>query len=102
MANGPYEDKFVRASMMDARKAFDDAAKTLENTMSTAKSISAAMDNGALKGDAGENFTEAINNDLTKALQTLQAKMQEMSKDIQKAVDEMDKAVKTAKGRFTN
>jgi uncharacterized protein YukE len=100
MAKGPYEDKFVRESMMTAKKAFEDAAKTLEGTMGTSKAIVSSMEGGALQGEAGAEFCEAISVDLNKATETLRAKCLELASDIQKAVEAMDKEVSKAKSRF--
>lgn len=89
-------------SMRQMSRAFREAAKQLEQTMQDMKKVSKLMQDGALVGDGGQAFASAIDGKLMKRLQALQAKMQEMDKDIRKNVEAMGQAVDTAEDRFEN
>jgi uncharacterized protein YukE len=98
-----YEMPDVRmnyASMERMEKAFRQAAQTIEQTMRTANEISRLMENGALQGQAGDQFRAAINDKLNKRLQVLQAKMQELSQDVKGAVQATRDGISTAQSRF--
>lgn len=90
------------ASMREMSRAFREASKQLEQTMQDMKKVSKLMQDGALVGDGGQAFVSAIDGKLMKRLQALQAKMQEMDKDIRKNVEAMGQAVDTAEDRFEN
>jgi uncharacterized protein YukE len=88
---------------MDAMdKAFKEAAKTMEATISEMGNIAKAMEGGALVGDAGAEFVSAINGKLVKKLNTLMAKMNELNGDIDKAQAANRQAEGTAGKRFKN
>ena len=90
------------ASMREMSRAFKQAAQQLEQTMSDMQKVSKMMEDGALVGDGGQAFKDALDNKLRKRLETLKAKMQEMNKDIAKAMEAMGQAVDTAENRFEN
>lgn len=95
------ERDYMNHSSMDAMsKAFGEAEKTLEATISEMGNIAKAMDDGALVGLGGQAFTDALNNKLKKRLDALKAKMNELNKDVKKAQQANREAEGTAKGRF--
>lgn len=89
-------------SMEQMQKAFHQAHEQLEQTIREMDKIVKLMEGGALVGDGGQAFTEAINNKLKKRLAVLQAKMQEMEGDIHGAVAKTRDGVTTARSRFTD
>jgi hypothetical protein len=60
------------------------------------------MEGGALVGDAGKAFTDAIRSKLIKRMKVIEEKMQEMEKDVKAAVTATRDGVKTAGARFND
>lgn len=89
-------------SMEQMQKAFHQAHEQIEQTIREMDKIVKMMEGGALVGDGGQAFTEAINTKLKKRLAILQAKMQEMEGDIHGAVTKTRDGVSTARSRFTD
>jgi WXG100 family type VII secretion target len=87
-------------SMEQMAKSFHQAHEQLEQTIHEMDKVVKMMEGGALVGDGGQAFTEAINNKLKKRLAVLKAKMQEMEGDIHGAVARTRDGVQTAKTRF--
>lgn len=93
--------KMNYGSMDKMKTAFKQAHTQLNNSMDQMKSLAQMMQNGALQGDAGAAFVNAINRTLMKRMKALHEKMMQMEKDIQEAVNAKKEGVTTAKGRFT-
>ena len=72
-------------TMREMNKAFTAAEKQLQETLSAVKKLGKDMEGGALQGQAGQTFTAAINGPLTRALQKLSGKMNELAGDIEGA-----------------
>lgn len=89
-------------SMRAMAKAFNQAAQQLEATMQEMAKAAKLMEEGALQGDGGQQFSDAINSKLRKRLEALRAKMLEMRQDIHKNIEAMGEAVDTAEDRFEN
>ena len=66
------------------------------------ENIAKSMEGGALVGDAGKAFTEAIRSKLIKRMKVIEEKMQEMEKDIKAAIAATRDGVQTAGARFNN
>jgi uncharacterized protein YukE len=96
------DQKMNYGSMREMSRAFRQASQQLEQTMNDMAKISKMMQDGALVGDGGQAFADALDNKLKKRLEVLRAKMQEMDKDIRKNVEAMGQAVDTAEDRFEN
>lgn len=94
------DERYDHAALTEMSKAFQQAAETLQQTMSSSKEISNMMESGALEGDAGDQFRSVINETLLKKLNNLREKMLEMKKDVDKAMAENKAAVGEAKSRF--
>jgi len=77
------------------------AQQRLQDTVKLAQSISQDMQNGALVGDAGEAFTNALQQAFIPAVNRLADKFEEISKDIKLAISEMKTQDKGA-GNFFN
>jgi WXG100 family type VII secretion target len=89
-------------SMDRMAKAFHNAHQQIGTSISEMEKIAKTMEGGALVGDAGKAFTEAIRSKLIKRMKVIQEKMQELEKDIKLAVGFTRDGVKTAGGRFNN
>lgn len=90
------------ATMREMTKEFQKARKELEETLKAVQKQGSEMEGGALQGQAGETFRNAINGPLTKALKKLAAKMGELAQDVDGARARLEDGVKTAKTRFQN
>lgn len=76
------------------------ASQRLTETARLAQSIGQEMQNGALVGDAGDAFTNAIQSALLPAVQKLSQKFEEIAKDITGAIADMQAQDKGAGGLF--
>ena len=89
-------------SMERMQKAFHAAHQQVNDTMREMEKIAKSMEDGALVGDAGKAFVEAIRSKLLKRMKVIADKMQEMEKDIHGAVIATRDGVTTAQSRFKN
>ena len=87
-------------SMERMEKAFHQAHQQIEESMKEMQKISKAMEDGALLGNAGDTFRDAINAKLLKRMKVLGEKMKELEGDIHGAVLATRDGVKTAQSRF--
>jgi uncharacterized protein YukE len=88
------------ASMERMQKAFEQAARTIEDTERKMQQIERQMEGGALQGEAGDAFREALRGKLSPRLKVLRDKMAELAKDINGAVVAKRDGVSTAQSRF--
>jgi uncharacterized protein YukE len=94
--------KMNYGSMEKMKTAFKQAGSQLDQTMGEMKKLAKMMQDGALQGDGGSAFADAVNRKLMKRMKALHEKMIQMQGDIQAAVDAKKEGVTTAKGRFSN
>ncbi len=87
-------------SMEQMGKSFHQAHEQLEQTIREMDKVVKMMEGGALVGDGGQAFMEALNHKLKKRLQGLKEKMRELEGDIHGAVARTRDGVQTAKTRF--
>lgn len=78
--------------MEDMSKTFLQGVEQLQDTMQVAQNIANELEDGALLGRGGDAFTEAIRNKLSPAISRLTEKFQELSEDINKALEDMRSA----------
>ena len=78
--------------MEDMNRTFLQGVEQLQDTMQAAQNIANEMEDGALLGDGGAAFTDAIRNKLSPSLSRLIEKFEELAGDINKAIDEMKEA----------
>lgn len=72
----------------------------LGQTTQLAKSIAQEMQGGALVGDAGEAFVNALNSAFIPSVNKLSQKFAEVADDIKKAIQDMQAADKRAGSAF--
>ncbi len=87
-------------SMEKMAQAFKEAHQQLDESMREMKKMAKMMGDGALVGDGGSAFQEAINSKLLKRMRQLHKKMGELEGDINGAVAATRDGIKTAKSRF--
>jgi WXG100 family type VII secretion target len=87
-------------SMEQMGKSFHQAHEQLEQTIREMDKVVKMMEGGALVGDGGQAFMEALNHKLKKRLQVLKEKMRELEGDVHGAVARTRDGVQTAKTRF--
>lgn len=78
--------------MEDMAKTFLQGVEQLEDTNQEMQSIANAMEDGALLGQGGQAFTDAIRTKLCPAIARLTDKYQELAQDIQQAMSDMKSA----------
>jgi WXG100 family type VII secretion target len=97
---GQDEIKLVYEVAEDMVKVFNQGGEQLQDTMQEIQSIANMLEEEALKGSGGEAYVNAIRGKLASSLTKLTAKFQEMSGDVQKAMEFMRQADETSKGKF--
>ncbi len=78
--------------MEDMSKTFQQSVEQLQDTLSSMQNVANELEDGALLGRGGDAFTEAIRNKLSPAISRLTEKMQELSEDVNKAMEDMRSA----------
>jgi WXG100 family type VII secretion target len=76
-------------------------AQRLQETIKLGQGIASQMDNGALIGEAGQNFSQALREGFVPGVNKLMLKFEEVAKDIEKAITDMQAEDSEAGGRFT-
>lgn len=79
-------------AMQEMAQQCKTTAQRLQETVRMAQSICQQMEGGALVGDAGEAFGGALTQALVPAIQRLSQKFEEVAKDIEGAVQDMQQA----------
>jgi uncharacterized protein YukE len=90
-----YEDMEAMA------KAFREAHQQLERTLREIEKQAKLMEEGALQGEAGAELVDGLRGPLTKRLQALSRKMDELDGDLRSAVAFTRDGVQSAQNRFT-
>ncbi|HSG16934.1 MAG TPA: WXG100 family type VII secretion target, partial [Anaerolineae bacterium] len=78
--------------MEQMSQTFAQGVEQLQDTMQAMQSVANELEDGALLGRGGAAFTEAIRDKLCPAISRLTEKYQELSQDVQKAMDDMKSA----------
>jgi WXG100 family type VII secretion target len=94
------EIKLVYATAEDMIHTFQQGVEHLENTLQEMQSVANTLEDGALLGQGGEAFTDAIRSKLAPAISRLTDKYKELAGDVQQAIQYMQEADKTSAGKF--
>jgi len=94
------EIKLVYATAEDMIHTFQQGVESLENTLQEMQSVANTLEDGALLGQGGEAFTDAIRSKLAPAISRLTDKFKELAGDVQQAIQYMQEADKTSAGKF--
>lgn len=87
-------------TMEEMAKIFDNGSKQLQETGQAMEQLAQAMENGALLGEGGDKFAEALRNRLAKRIFKLMQKFAELNKDVIGAVRDLRDGDKEAASRF--
>lgn len=94
------EIKLVYELAEDMIKVFQQGGEQLQDTMQEMQSIASILEDGALLGNGGEAFVDAIRSQLAPSLSKLTEKFAEMAGDVQSAIQSMQQADSTSQGKF--
>jgi WXG100 family type VII secretion target len=83
--------------MEEMAKTFQKGSEQLKETMSQMQGIAGTLQDGALLGQGGSAFVDAINGKLVPSINKLEQKFQELQKDILNAMKDMQQADQTSK-----
>lgn len=87
-------------SMEQMAKAFHNAHRQVQDSMRQMEKLAKQMEDGALVGDSGDAFRDAIRSKLLRRMKVLAEKLQELEQDIHGAVEATRDGVSTAQSRF--
>lgn len=96
----PEEIRLVIPTAEDMIKTFVEGVNTLQETNSRMEKVASTLEGGALLGQGGTAFTEAIRDSLNPAIAKLEEKFQELAQDVRKAIEDMQEADAESKGKF--
>jgi WXG100 family type VII secretion target len=94
--------KMDYAKMEAMIQTIQQGSKQLQETMQQMRTIAKSVDDGALRGRGGDSFGDSINSKLVPSIQRLDAKFQELAKDLEKAMQDMKAADTYSKQQFSN
>ena len=87
-------------SMKAMSDSFKKAAQQIEQTKTAMAQVVSQMEQGGLQGAGGDLFKSAINDKLNKKLDEFTQTFNDMSKNIDGAVEKIRDGVATAQSRF--
>jgi len=87
-------------SMKTMSDSFKKASQQLQEMTKVMDQLANQMEQGALTGTGGDMFREAIKSKLQPKLKDIDQSMQDMSKNIDGAVEKIRDGVQTAQSRF--
>ncbi len=87
-------------AMQEMAQHCKSTAQRLMETIRLARQAAQEMRNGAMVGDAGEAFSNALASAFVPAVTKLSQKFDEITKDIEGAIADMQASDKSAGGRF--
>ena len=94
------EIKMEYPLMDEMKRTFQSGREQLQDTTNDLKSIADKLEQGALLGQAGSAFADAVRGTLMSSVQKLSDKFEELESDIQYAVDQMKQAEEKTKASF--
>lgn len=94
------KERMVEPSMDAMITTLRETHNAMEQTVNVAQGIVQLMKEGALLGQAGNEFQQAIEGVLIPKVKTLEKKVQEMEVDVNKAKERIKLAMAEAKARF--
>jgi len=88
--------KMEYARMEEMAKTFQQGSEQLKDTLAQMQSIASTLENGALLGQGGSAFSDAIRNKLCPSISRLEQKFLELQKDVLSAMKDMQAADATS------
>ncbi len=92
--------KLVYATAEDMINSFQRGSEQLEKTFQEMQGVASTLEGGALLGQGGTAFTDAVRSKLCPAIGRLNDKFKELAGDVQKAIEYMQEADKTSASKF--
>ena len=92
--------KMEYARMEEMAKTFQQGSQQLKETLSQMSAAANTLQDGALLGQGGAAFVDAVRNKLVPAISRLDTKFQELQKDVTNAMNDMKAADSQSKGLF--
>ncbi len=86
--------------MQQMSQTFQQGGEQLQDTMQEMQNVANMLEEGALLGQGGTAFTEAVRNALCPAIARLTEKFRELDNDIQVAMQRMQEADQASAGKF--
>lgn len=86
--------------MEDMNRTFSQGVEQLQDTMQAMQHIATEMEDGALLGQGGAAFTDALRDKLSPAISRLIEKFEELAADINAAVEDMRSADESSQRMF--
>ena len=87
-------------SMQNMENAFKQAAQQVQDSINAMNQVAQTLEGGALLGNAGSAFSDAIKSKLVPNMKTISEGMGKLAQDIQGAVVATRDGVSTAQSRF--
>ena len=81
-------------------KTFKQGAQQLQQTMQDMQGIAQLLQEGALLGDGGHAFADAVNSKLCPSLKRMSDKFNELERDVHAAINYMKQADAESKQQF--
>lgn len=94
------EIRVVYPDMEEMSRTFQQGAEQLKATMQEMQNIAGILEDGALLGNGGQAFVEAIRGKLCPAINKLADKFNELDRDVRAAVRYAQEADRQSKGMF--
>ncbi len=88
--------KMEYARMEEMARTFQQGSEQLKETLAQMQSIANTLEDGALLGQGGAAFVDAIRNKLCPAISRLEQKFQELQRDVVGAMKDMQAADQTS------
>jgi len=94
------KERMVQSSMDEMCRSFHQAHTSLDETVNAARDIAKMMQDGALLGQAGDEFRQAIESQLIPRVKRLADKLMEMEGDVRSAAARIHQAETQSEQRF--
>ena len=94
------DERMDYAMMEEMARLFNEAARQVDDTIAEMLQIASMMEEGALVGQTGEVFVNALRVDLKSRLDRVQDKLVELSGDITGAIAHSRDGIADARSRF--
>jgi WXG100 family type VII secretion target len=91
------EIKMDYVLMDEMQRTFNEGSNQLGDTQNEMRNLASMLSDGALLGQAGSAFVDALNSQLVPAIQRLSEKFDELQGDLAGAVRDMQEADQTSK-----
>ncbi len=92
--------KLEYAKAEEMIRTFQQGREQLQRSLQEMQGLATTIEEGALLGQGGDAFVEAIRTKLTQSITKLSEKFEELAGDVAQAVKYMQEADKTSKAQF--